>query len=676
MNVGAMIVTDPSKGLSVDAHVLYESVKNVVNMNFFPVECLPPSEDPKDVIATGNCNIVASVASQGCSFTDWLNTAKLDAMVFIEFIPRGCAELCRTKGVRTILIVNLDWATMDYNVEGQSMVWGRWIKDNGIELWAKSKSSAEWLRALGHDVSLETWTTRFSPVCPEPPQPRREPFTFLFNGGTLRRTGYGTRRNVETAVEAFKIAQQLHQAPLNLVVKVIAAPSECQWLVELCDLENVRLVHGQFSQDQMDALHRSVDCVLYPSRWEGFGLSCLEALHAGKPVICTDGVPMKEIVTDGHDGIHVAATDVGWHNLARRYEIKAEDFAQAMLRIASDERLLARLTMPDQTELKSRHRKARADIRHALTGLRTKILVVGPTSPTQRKRSERFWAETLEGMGFDVVYAAAENEPEVVELCEGGDYAFVLSGKVRVELAEKMKAATHGVRKKLVLWVHDYAHFTPERAEHFDELRKHADLYYGADATHKFHEMTARVLTQGVSLFTDRGAGKRGSYRSHDGYGGGVVFTGNKYTVGCGARRNALVERLASHGVQVYGRGWSDDDTSVDAKGQAQVYASADLILCMSATNSERWLTSNRLVDALASGKRLLVERFPGIEDIVPEPAYYTSFDSHTVAFEEVEVARLRPKWLRFSDRVQAELNAFVAYNHLSWRGDGRARFK
>jgi glycosyltransferase involved in cell wall biosynthesis len=49
---------------------------------------------------------------------------------------------------------------------------------------------------------------------------------------------------------------------------------------------------------------------LYPSRQEPFGLSIVEAMACGVPVITTDVFGPSEIVTNNHDGVTVAPDDV------------------------------------------------------------------------------------------------------------------------------------------------------------------------------------------------------------------------------------------------------------------------------------------------------------------------------------------------------------------------------
>jgi len=46
----------------------------------------------------------------------------------------------------------------------------------------------------------------------------------------------------------------------------------------------------------------AADCVVIPSRWEGFGLVALEAMRAGRAVIASDVGGLPEVVENGHTG--------------------------------------------------------------------------------------------------------------------------------------------------------------------------------------------------------------------------------------------------------------------------------------------------------------------------------------------------------------------------------------
>jgi len=56
---------------------------------------------------------------------------------------------------------------------------------------------------------------------------------------------------------------------------------------------------------------RRADAYVQPSRWEGFGLGVLEAMHAGLPVVATRVSSLPELVVDGETGLLVPVDDPG-----------------------------------------------------------------------------------------------------------------------------------------------------------------------------------------------------------------------------------------------------------------------------------------------------------------------------------------------------------------------------
>jgi glycosyltransferase involved in cell wall biosynthesis len=81
--------------------------------------------------------------------------------------------------------------------------------------------------------------------------------------------------------------------------------------------------------DVPELLHEA-DAFVLASAWEGHPLCVMEAMAAGKPVICTRVGGIEELVSDGVDGLLVKAGDTG-------------GFAHAMVRVYVDRVLRSQL---------------------------------------------------------------------------------------------------------------------------------------------------------------------------------------------------------------------------------------------------------------------------------------------------------------------------------------------
>lgn len=62
-------------------------------------------------------------------------------------------------------------------------------------------------------------------------------------------------------------------------------------------------VLGWLSREELDAYYASVDALVMPSRWEGFGLSAVEAMRQSTAVIASDRGALPEIVVPGATGL-------------------------------------------------------------------------------------------------------------------------------------------------------------------------------------------------------------------------------------------------------------------------------------------------------------------------------------------------------------------------------------
>jgi glycosyltransferase involved in cell wall biosynthesis len=55
---------------------------------------------------------------------------------------------------------------------------------------------------------------------------------------------------------------------------------------------------GHVPQDELAALYRGASCLVFPSRYEGFGLPMLEAMASGTPVVATTAGALPEVAGD------------------------------------------------------------------------------------------------------------------------------------------------------------------------------------------------------------------------------------------------------------------------------------------------------------------------------------------------------------------------------------------
>lgn len=265
-------------------------------------------------------------------------------------------------GQRHILFVNPDW-----------FLENEWFKTflsvSGVELVAKSSHSRASLEALLTRMKLPRppllHQMQFS--VPNPVVRARTPpssavlsrtITFAMFAGN---GGYRNRRGVDIAVIAWFLAlKRLTVSPCRAQMLLHAFDHPCEYLNrELCELLRspascVRVETGAVTRAHMGSWLRSADAVLYPSRWEGLGLSMLEALHAGVPVLATNGTPMWDAVVHGHNGLLIPAQHVKDFNLSPHYEVDPQALADAIVLLVTDRALLQRITAPQPGQLLAR----------------------------------------------------------------------------------------------------------------------------------------------------------------------------------------------------------------------------------------------------------------------------------------------------------------------------------
>lgn len=102
------------------------------------------------------------------------------------------------------------------------------------------------------------------------------------------------RKNIEVLYTALPLLADL-SLTLKLVCTSAYTESAAEEAIARRGLKNIQLLRGLDNQALSDAYARA-GVFVFPSRLEGFGLPPLEAMQAGTPVVCSNALPMPEVL--------------------------------------------------------------------------------------------------------------------------------------------------------------------------------------------------------------------------------------------------------------------------------------------------------------------------------------------------------------------------------------------
>jgi glycosyltransferase involved in cell wall biosynthesis len=141
-----------------------------------------------------------------------------------------------------------------------------------------------------------------------PPQPPPYDISrpwLLFVGQLTQRKGY------DLAVRALPTIAAHHPGASLLVVSGINQQQRDHLLTLARQAGVEQRIHllGYLPDEALINLYRASDVLLFPTRYEGFGLPLLEAMAAECPVISSDIPVVREIVSHGENGLLVPYND-------------------------------------------------------------------------------------------------------------------------------------------------------------------------------------------------------------------------------------------------------------------------------------------------------------------------------------------------------------------------------
>jgi glycosyltransferase involved in cell wall biosynthesis len=119
-------------------------------------------------------------------------------------------------------------------------------------------------------------------------------------------TGFSSYKNHVGGLRAFAGLRKLYSTPLQLLKTGDATPEWMKAAHEL-GIESVTHCLGEVPRSVLPKLYNCVDCLLFPSLYEGFGWPPLEAMACGTPVITSNAGSLPEVV--GEAGLMYPADD-------------------------------------------------------------------------------------------------------------------------------------------------------------------------------------------------------------------------------------------------------------------------------------------------------------------------------------------------------------------------------
>jgi len=125
---------------------------------------------------------------------------------------------------------------------------------------------------------------------PDGPSPNGEPYALFV--GALQ-----PRKDARIAIEALALLGD--RAPKLVVVgKDKGGRGEAERTATQNGLAGRVEFRGHVPQEELAALYRGATCLLFPSRYEGFGLPVVEAMASGTPVVATAAGAVPEVAGD------------------------------------------------------------------------------------------------------------------------------------------------------------------------------------------------------------------------------------------------------------------------------------------------------------------------------------------------------------------------------------------
>lgn len=223
----------------------------------------------------------------------WIADNHIGIMFFNEEYDFNLVKAVKDTGVKTIGIYywelfNPAWAKIADQVYDVIICPTRCCYGKFQKLGMKNIEYVPW----GVDLSA------FKPIEREP----NEKIRFFHPAGW---GGMHNRRGTQFVVDAFK---KLDNPDAELLI-------HSQKGSGVQEDGNIKIVQGTVSREELIGMYQGSDVAVLPSKWEGIGLTFLESLACGLPVITANAPPMNEFAKAGVNGWCVDGEVVWYDNI-------------------------------------------------------------------------------------------------------------------------------------------------------------------------------------------------------------------------------------------------------------------------------------------------------------------------------------------------------------------------
>jgi glycosyltransferase involved in cell wall biosynthesis len=176
-------------------------------------------------------------------------------------------------------------------------------------------------------------------------RPKRDVFTFVHYDS------FNLRKGFQEVFEAF--TQEFgHDEPVKLVLKTVQEHTKLPIVKAI--YPNIEVVRGAFNERDLVKLLADCDCMVYPSRGEGFGITPLEAMATGLPAI----VPNAHGISEYFNADYMIEVDSSIRMPALHNRFKGQNIGDMVVCSVEDLRKKMRYAFEHQDEMRELGRKA------------------------------------------------------------------------------------------------------------------------------------------------------------------------------------------------------------------------------------------------------------------------------------------------------------------------------